>query len=956
MRTYWVCWVLVVAVVGCTGSSVVGGPPDAAVGTDVGAVTDLGDTSLDAGRDATVDVTVDAGENIDSDIAEDTSGDASGDAVADTAGDVPSRCMSGSDCVGNPGGPACDTSTGQCVPCTVTDDRCAVGQYCTGTTCVSGCRNDQACAVAVGSDAGVGGDGGVGPSRRCDMNSRMCVDCLGDTDCPAGTLCVGAVCVTGCSATHRCPATQECCDGACVDTLGNTAHCGGCGAHCEVAHGSAACLNGVCTVGVCATPFADCDADRTNGCETDTFTSVMHCGGCGMACTARSNATATCSAGRCQYACEMGFADCDGNPANGCEVDTRSDVTHCGGCETSCSPPNATPSCAMSRCSVAACATGFGDCDANPTNGCETRLNTEVSHCGTCGNACTAGANAFPGCLGGRCVSSCLTGFLDCDGDPSNGCESELRSDALNCGACGRRCVLSHATGSCQMAQCQVTTCDDGFADCDGDPSNGCEANLRSDVANCRACGTVCSVMGGTPACTMGVCGVAACATGRGDCDANPGNGCETDLNGDPSSCGACGSVCALPNATARCTSGRCTVGVCNTGFADCDGNAANGCETDTRSTVTACGACGNRCSLANATAGCTGGVCTIAACNTGFADCDGSAANGCETDIRSTVTACGACGNRCAVSNATAVCTGGVCAVGVCNPGFADCDRSAANGCEVSTGSDPRNCGRCGGACSLNNVSVAGCSAGACTVGACATGFADCDRVAANGCEVDTRSDPGHCGGCGVRCATGVCREGACQSFGGAFEVSDPACGARCFNGNFYGGGCACPGGFGSTVTVRTINDCAGRGTQIGAVITFCAGPAAGDYGGVFQQDDPVGGGGGCRARNQFTGGCSCPSGYAGAGFRTLVDRVDGGGGLIGSHFTVCTRSGSPRPSFGGAYQVDDAVPGGVGCRTANTVTGGCSCPAGTSARALRVEVDSSAGIIGSQVFVCVR
>jgi hypothetical protein len=31
-------------------------------------------------------------------------------------------------------------------------------------------------------------------------------------------------------------------------------------------------------------------------------------------------------------ACNVGFADCDGNPANGCEVNTRTDVNNCGGC------------------------------------------------------------------------------------------------------------------------------------------------------------------------------------------------------------------------------------------------------------------------------------------------------------------------------------------------------------------------------------------------------------------------------------------------------------------------------------------------------------------------------------------------------------------------------------------------------------------------------------------------
>ncbi|MEZ4406427.1 MAG: hypothetical protein R3A52_08130 [Polyangiales bacterium] len=877
------------------------------------------------------------------------------DVPVDVPPDAPARCASAADCVGDPGGPACDTTTGRCVPCTAADDRCPADQYCRDTTCVTGCRDDDACNPGGAPDAGA--DGGAGPARRCDTSSRACVDCLANADCPAGTLCVGNVCVSGCTASQPCPATQACCDGACVDTLGNTAHCGGCGMACTVTNGTAACLNGVCTVGACASPFADCDADRATGCETDTLSSVAHCGGCGMACAARPNASAACGGGRCVYTCDPGFADCDGNPANGCEVDTRGDTSHCGACGQVCNPPNAVPACVMGRCAVASCAAGFGDCDGNATNGCEARLNTDVTNCGACGTACEATPNAFPGCLAGRCVTSCVMGFLDCDGNAANGCESDLRSDALNCGACGRACDLPRATGTCVTGQCRVTACDDGFADCDLSAANGCEANLRGDVANCGMCGRVCTVSGGTPACTNGACGVATCGAGRGDCDGNAGNGCETDLNTSVSNCGACGTGCALPNATATCAAGRCAVGSCAAGFADCDNNPANGCETDTRSSTASCGACGAACALPNGTAACVASRCTLTGCSAGFADCNANGADGCETNLGTSAGHCGACGAACSLANATAACAGGACLVSACNSPFANCDGSAANGCEVSTATDPRHCGGCGRACSLPNVAVAGCGGGSCTVVTCAAGFADCDGNAANGCEVNTQTSASNCGGCGVACPSGVCREGACQSFGGAFELSDPSCASRCFNGNAYvGGGCGCLGGFGSTVGVRTINDCAGRGTQVGAVITFCGGPAAGDYGGAFQSDDGVPGGGGCRAGNPYTGGCSCPSGYAGAVFRTLVDRVDGRSGLIGSRITVCTRSGSPRPGFGGAYQVDDGVPGGVGCRAVNPVTGACSCPGGTSAQALRVEVDSSAGFIGSQIFLCVR
>jgi subtilase family serine protease len=82
--------------------------------------------------------------------------------------------------------------------------------------------------------------------------------------------------------------------------------------------------------------------------------------------------TSGCSAGRTYVACGAGRADCDGNPANVCEVTTASDPLHCGACGNVCpGGPNATPTCSSSTCGLT-CQSGFSDCDGNPANGCET--------------------------------------------------------------------------------------------------------------------------------------------------------------------------------------------------------------------------------------------------------------------------------------------------------------------------------------------------------------------------------------------------------------------------------------------------------------------------------------------------------------------------------------------------------------------------------------------------------
>lgn len=97
---------------------------------------------------------------------------------------------------------------------------------------------------------------------------------------------------------------------------------------------------------------------------------------------------------------------------------------------------------------------------------------------------------------------NCLSGWGDCDGDPSNGCETDLLTDPDNCGTCGNACSALHAiTRDCNNGECDIV-CDDGWGDCNGGPSNGCETDLLTDIDNCGACGEACppgtSCVGGT--------------------------------------------------------------------------------------------------------------------------------------------------------------------------------------------------------------------------------------------------------------------------------------------------------------------------------------------------------------------------------------------------------------------------------------------------------------------------
>ena len=185
---------------------------------------------------------------------------------------------------------------------------------------------------------------------------------------------------------------------------------------------------------------------------------VVGCGAgvvsCAGACCALPHvATNVCSTGTtCAIgACATGFTDCNSRPDDGCEVALASDPVHCGTCGRLCTYPNARAACSSGACSMGSCNSGFGDCDLSPTNGCETPLNADAFNCGACANICSARANGSPVCITGQCRLACNASFGDCNGVLSDGCETSLLADALNCGACGNVCGggLGCAAGAC---------------------------------------------------------------------------------------------------------------------------------------------------------------------------------------------------------------------------------------------------------------------------------------------------------------------------------------------------------------------------------------------------------------------------------------------------------------------------------------------------------------------------
>lgn len=352
----------------------------------------------------------------------------------------------------------------------------------------------------------------------------------------------------------------------------------------------------------------------------------------------------------------MDGADDEGGSAREDAGDTgiAADDASTDACRTLCENAHGTATCDDGTC-VATCSLGYSDCDGNPTNGCEADVTDQASSCGTCTLMCTNDHGAAM-CSAGLCAPACASGYADCDGNVNNGCEADLAS-VSSCGGCNVGCANAHGTTACTAGAC-APACATGYADCDSDRTNGCETNTDSDPAHCGSCTRACGTNG--QICVTGACQASPCSTGLAECDGNLAVTCETDTTTSLSNCGFCGNTCSAANGTPRCTSSSCGVASCNGGFGNCDSNATNGCETALTTSTANCGACGTACTNAHGTTNCSASNC-VPSCSTGFGDCDTSRQNGCETALN-TISNCGSCGKACTSSDGTPVCNAGVC------------------------------------------------------------------------------------------------------------------------------------------------------------------------------------------------------------------------------------------------------------------------------------------------------
>ncbi|MGE0789820.1 MAG: hypothetical protein AB7S26_29375, partial [Sandaracinaceae bacterium] len=316
-------------------------------------------------------------------------------------------------------------------------------------------------------------------------------------------------------------------------------------------HATLVCTGGTCSLGSCEPGYGDCDGDPANGCETNTDTELDHCGACDASCTV-ANGEGACASGTCTVArCSAGYDDCDGDAADGCETDLRNAET-CGACGNDCTASGSTPLC-NTLVMPFACAADCGTATRCGSSCIDT--SNDPGHCGGCMMPCPSRAHADLTCVSSTCGFNCQAGYDDCDAVAGNGCEANLDSNVMHCGMCGRACAGMGASWVCASGDCEVGGCDPLFGDCDMVDANGCERAL-TDVANCGLCGRTCGGMNATWSCPAGVCNVATCAAGYDDCDGVDANGCESVLATDDLNCGACGNACMGDE---TCVAGSCT-------------------------------------------------------------------------------------------------------------------------------------------------------------------------------------------------------------------------------------------------------------------------------------------------------------------------------------------------------------------------------------------------------------
>ena len=356
----------------------------------------------------------------------------------------------------------CDGATstlcdGRCVDmltdpryCGDCDNACGEGRVCGGGKCLLSCGGSTP-------------DLCVDACVNFEVDSNHCGFC--DNVCDPGKVCAGGQCLFSCGGS-----TPDLCNDACVNFDVDRNHCGECGNLCDPSL--------VCSGGVCVFSCGGSTPDLCGDACVNTDVDVNHCGLCENAC----DPGMVCFEGECDFSCGGSTPDLCGDAC----VDLDVNPSNCGFCDNACDPGMV--------CSGGGCDFSCGGSTPELCGDACINIYDDNNHCGYCDNACDPGFV----CIDGSCEASCQSGLEDCDGV----CV-DLENDPANCGECELACPSgANSTPFCSSWLCALN-CADGWTDCDGDPTTGCEIDLLSDHGNCGSCGNACT---SGAACIDGIC------------------------------------------------------------------------------------------------------------------------------------------------------------------------------------------------------------------------------------------------------------------------------------------------------------------------------------------------------------------------------------------------------------------------------------------------------------------
>ncbi len=447
---------------------------------------------------------------------------------------------------------------------------------------------------------------------------KLCMPCKEDSDCTASFVPEGAMCVAWVPEVDA--NGQE--TGKFVPGYGNEGAF--CGTPCE-------------NDGDCLAGYACKTIKSTSGAEAKQC--VLTSGSCG--CTPKASklqAMGTCY--------------------------SRNDFGTCTGTQQ-CGTDGTMGKCSAKEPKAEVCNHEDDNCDGQTDEGIDTQ--TDVNNCGDCGIKCT-NDHGNTQCIQGKCVPQCDAGFWDCDGDPTNGCETDL-STVDSCGQCTR-------TEECP----EGFSCKDGT--CIKKYSNGHQCNSADECA-----GGYCT--------DEGVCCDQAC---DGPCQSCSGKSCKpVAQDGMPETADACGGFLCDGN-------GACLT-ECNSN-ADCLDNyfceqtpgdpEFHKCKPD----MDLGGDCSDEGYEACKSNFCADGVCCENPCDGSCHQCNAQGKcvqvlNAEDPDTCGDTKQCDANG-ECVLKNGQTCSSNNDCLSGICKDGFccdtscdAPCSECTATGCQPVKGRD---------------------------------------------------------------------------------------------------------------------------------------------------------------------------------------------------------------------------------------------------------------------------